>query len=207
MWDPRLRPRPPSSAPTICSEAKSRWGKVGAAQGEEGAAAGSTGPTSAFTAPPTRTSLKQMSPIDELKVRSSLPPPTRAAHCGGWEEEGRGSGAGTKPGSLLGLQALSPTLVRPQRGVAAREPGAWPAGPQPDSLSSHPRPWAGGWGGRRPPALGVWVSSSWPGLGLELAPGDSPGGQILPPQGCRGPCLNPLGPEFHFLPPWKGGPL
>lgn len=86
---------PPSSAPTICSEAKSRWGK-GGAQGEEGAAAGSTGPTSALTSPPTPTFLKQMSPIDELKVRSSLPPPTRAAHCGGWEEE-RAGGVGREP--------------------------------------------------------------------------------------------------------------
>lgn len=76
---------------------------------EGGAAAGSAAPTSALTSPPTPTFLKQMSPIDELKVRSRPPPPTRAAHCGGWEEEGAGGvGRGTKPSPLLGRQALSP---------------------------------------------------------------------------------------------------
>lgn len=86
---------PPSSAPTICSEAKSRWGK-GRAQGEEGAAEGSTGPTSALTSPPTPTFLKQMSPIDELKVRSSLPPPTRPPTAEGGRKRGQGEWGGNQ---------------------------------------------------------------------------------------------------------------
>lgn len=97
LWDPRLRPAvPPPQPPPSARRPKVAGGKGGGTQGEEGAAEGSTGPTSALTSPPTPTFLKQMSPIDELKVRSSLPPPTRAAHCGGWEEE-RVGGVGQEP--------------------------------------------------------------------------------------------------------------
>lgn len=86
---PALRPH---TDPAICSEAKSRRGKLGV----EGAAAGSAAPTSALTSSPAPLFFfKQMSPIDELKVRSSPAPPTQAAHCGGGKGEGgRGKGQG-----------------------------------------------------------------------------------------------------------------
>lgn len=151
---------------------------------------------------------KQMSPIDELKVRSSPAPPTQAAHCGGGRGEGgrgRGSGAGNQAQRTLKPAGSLPSPRKAaawgsQRGVPAREQGAWPAGPLPGSRPAPTIGRIGGGGESNHQPSGVWVTSSWLGLGLKLAPGDSPGGQILTPPGCLGPCLNPLGPEFHFLP-------
>lgn len=90
---------------------------------------------------------------------------------GPWGEGGRGSGVENqaKPSPLLGLRVLSPTRVRPQRGVPDQEPGAWPAGPLPGSRHA-PLGRADLEAGAHGPA-GVWALSSWPGLGLELAPG------------------------------------
>lgn len=176
----RLRPRP-TPTPTICSEAKSRLGRW------LGAPLRAPPPTS----PPTPTLLEQMSPIDELKVRSTPPPRLgrprhregrrrggrggRGAVGGGRQGEWGGEPSQAKPSPLLGLRVLSPTRVRPQRGVPDQEPGAWPAGPLPGSRHA-PLGRADLEAGAHGPA-GVWAMSSWPGLGLELAPGGEGGGR------------------------------
>lgn len=87
---------PPPQPPPSARRPKVAGGKWGGAQGEEGAPAGSTGPTSALTSPPTPTFLKQMSPIDELKVRSSLPPPTRPPTAEGGRKRGQGEWGGNQ---------------------------------------------------------------------------------------------------------------
>lgn len=152
-----------------------------------GAAAGSDTPTPAFTSSPHPYLSSRCLAKDERALRSGAPTvPGRAPR------RGPGGGRrGPKARPLSGLRALHPPPAprRPQRGVSAREPGAWPAGTLP---GSRPALWAGD---RRPRAL--WglgcrpAGQAWGWSWLRGTPREVK--SSLTGLGCRGPRLHPLG--------------
>lgn len=137
-----------------------------------GAAAGSDTPTPAFTSSPHPYLSSRCLAKDERALRSGRPhcPRPRASEGAGGAQGAQGPPtlwpAGSAPPTSPAKAAawgLSPGTGRLASGDPARQPS---------------RPL--GWRPAPTGPLGFGLPPSWPGLGLELAPGDSPGGQVFP---------------------------
>lgn len=164
----RLRPWPPSPtppAPAICCEARSRRGRWGALLRAPMPRPRRLPPLSTPTCP--ADVLPRMSGSFALAA-----PPSRAARLGG----GRGAQGAQGPPTLWPVGSAPPTSpakaaawgLSPGTGrLASGEPARQPSRP----LGGRPAPTG---------LLGFGPPPSWPGLRLELAPGDSRGGQVFP---------------------------
>lgn len=102
----------------------------------------------------------------------------------GWGGQGEWGREPSKPSSLSsGACGLS---LQPGEG---RSVGSQPRNQAPGQRGLRQAavtpPWAAGREAGAHGPSGIWAWSSWPGLRLELAPGDSPGGRSAPyPPGC-----------------------
>lgn len=174
--------RAPPPAPAICCEARSRRGRLGALL-----RAPMLRPR-AFTSSLHPYFASRCLAKDERELPSGRPHrPRRWPRAAEWA----GGRRGAKARPLSGLRALHPPPAprRPQSGVSAREPGAWPAGTLP---GSRPAPRAGDrrpralWGLGRSPTGQAWGWSWLQGTPREVK-------SSLSGLGCRGPRLNSLG--------------